>query len=93
MTLHDLPLPPAPPDLALPAAEEAVVHVETQGGQVKILYDARGAAEMLSMSQRHLDDLRRAGKIIAVQEGRGFKYRHEDLVAFAEKLPTSAEAS
>lgn len=60
---------------------------------MRILYDGPSAAEMLSVSQRHLDDLRRARKILAVKEGRGWKYRHEDLVAFAEKLPTSAEAS
>ena len=60
---------------------------------MKILYDGPSAAEVLSISQRHLDDLRRARKILAVKEGRGWKYRHDDLVAFAEKLPSSEEVA
>lgn len=59
----------------------------------KLLYDEKSAAEMLSISQRHLADLRRAGKIIAVKEGRGYKYRHQDMQAYADSLTTSAEAS
>jgi len=59
----------------------------------RILYDGKGAAEMLSISQRHLDDLRRAEKVLAVKEGRGWKYRHADLQAYADGLMTSAAAS
>jgi hypothetical protein len=58
---------------------------------VRILYDEKSASEMLSISQRHLADLRRAGKVLAVKEGRGWKYRRADLEAYAAALMTSAE--
>lgn len=60
---------------------------------MKILYDEKAASEVLSISQRHLADLRRAGKVLAVKEGRGWKYRHADLESYAAGLLTSAEAS
>lgn len=60
---------------------------------IRILYDAKTAAEMLSTSQRSIDDLRRGGKLIAVKHGRAWKYRHEDLVAYADSLQTSMETS
>ena len=60
-------------------------------GSVKISYDEKSAAEMLSISQRHMADLRRAGKFLAVREGRGWKYRHADLEMYADGLVKSAE--
>jgi len=60
---------------------------------MRLLYDAKAAAEMLSMSQRRLADLRRAGKITAVEDGRGWKYLHADLEAYAAGLVTYAEVS
>ena len=59
----------------------------------KILYDKSSAAEVLSTSERRVDELRRAGKLLAVQDGREWKYRADDLQAYADSLITSAEAS
>lgn len=56
----------------------------------RILYDTEGAAEMLSTSTRHIHELRRAGKLEAVQEGRVKKFRHEELVRFANSLEAAS---
>lgn len=59
----------------------------------KILYDRDGAAEQISTSPRRVDELRRAGLLLAVQDGREWKFRAEDLQAYVDRLKTSAEAS
>lgn len=53
---------------------------------VKLLYDKRAAAEMLSMSERRIDELRRSGKLLAVKDGRESKYTHEDLQRYVASL-------
>ena len=61
-----------------------------KGGDVsteKLLYTADEAAELLSMSRRRLDELRRAGDILAVRDGRSFKFRRDDLIEYASRLP------
>lgn len=57
----------------------------------RILYGAEEAAEALSTSVRRIHDLRRAGKLLAVQDGREWKFRHDDLCRYADGLKTSAE--
>ena len=56
----------------------------------RILYDKESAAVMLSCSARQIDELRRAGRLIAVRMGREHKFRHIDLVAYADSLAVSA---
>lgn len=58
--------------------------------QVRALLDRRQAAEALATSPRRVDDLRRAGLLVAVLDGREWKYRPEDLMDYAAALPTSA---
>lgn len=55
----------------------------------RILYSKQGAAEQLSCSPRQIDELRRAGKLVAVHMGREFKFRHADLQAYADSLAVS----
>jgi hypothetical protein len=57
------------------------------------LFDKFGAADYLATSPRRIDELRRAGKLIAVADGRTYKYTVSDLDAFIQSLPTSAEVS
>ncbi len=54
----------------------------------RLLYDAEGAAELLSTTKTRVDDLRRAGKLTAVQDGRQFKYSRDDLQSYVDGLPT-----
>jgi hypothetical protein len=55
----------------------------------RILLDAETAAEMLSIkSKDRVDELRLSGKLVAVKDGREYKYRLEDLQAYADSLPT-----
>lgn len=56
----------------------------------RILYDKTAAAEALSTSERRIDELRRAGILIAVQDGRERKYLHSELERYANSLPTSS---
>lgn len=53
----------------------------------KGLFNKDGAAEYLSTSTRRVDELRRAGILTAVQDGRENKYRLSDLEAYIEGLP------
>lgn len=55
----------------------------------KGLFDKDAAAEFLSTSDRRVDDLRRAGLLTAVQDGREYKYRLADLEAYIEGLPVA----
>jgi excisionase family DNA binding protein len=50
------------------------------------LFDKSGAAEYLSTSERRVDELRRAGDLTAVVDGREYKYRRADLDAYCDGL-------
>ncbi|GAA2418521.1 helix-turn-helix domain-containing protein [Mycolicibacterium llatzerense] len=54
------------------------------------LYDRDAAAEYLSTSPRHIDDLRRGGKLIAVFEGGKNKFPREELDRYIDGLKESA---
>lgn len=54
----------------------------------RLLYDANGAAEMLSTTPRRIHDMRRAGILVAVKEGRTYKFRRDDLQAYVDSLDT-----
>jgi hypothetical protein len=74
--------------------ENATLAVETEGVEVsRILYDKAAAAEQLSTSPRRVDELRRAGQLIAVVDGGQYKYTATDLQRYVDGLKTSAEAS
>jgi excisionase family DNA binding protein len=53
----------------------------------RLLYDKAAAAEMLSTSERRIDELRRAGHLTAVRDGREYKYRVADLEDYVASLP------
>ena len=54
----------------------------------RILYDAESAATALSIkSKDRVDELRRSGDLVAVKDGREYKYRLADLQAYADALP------
>lgn len=53
---------------------------------IRGLYDRDNAAEYLSTSPRHVDDLRRGGKLISVFEGGKNKFRREDLDRYIDSL-------
>ncbi|MGE2733798.1 helix-turn-helix domain-containing protein [Mycolicibacterium vaccae] len=55
----------------------------------RVLYDKTAAAEQLSTSERRIDELRRARKLIAVQDGREWKYPHDELERYANSLKAS----
>ncbi|OCB55664.1 hypothetical protein A5722_17135 [Mycobacterium vulneris] len=55
----------------------------------RLLYDKASAAEQLSTSVRRIDELRRAGRLIAVQDGREFKYTRAELQRYIDSLKTS----
>lgn len=59
----------------------------------RILYDKTGAADMLSTSERRIDELRRAGLLVAVQDGREFKYTAAELQRYVDTLRTSVEVA
>lgn len=52
----------------------------------RLLYDADGAAELLSTTKRRIHELRRAGELAAVSDGREFKFRATDLQAYIDGL-------
>lgn len=53
----------------------------------KGLFDKESAAIYLSTSERRVDELRRAGHLLSVADGREFKYRRADLDLYIEQLP------
>lgn len=55
----------------------------------RFLYDQSGAARMLSTSERRVDEPRRAGRLIAVQDGREWKYTPGDLQLYVRTLKTA----
>jgi hypothetical protein len=54
----------------------------------RFLYDADGAAELLSTSPRRIHELRRAGKLAAVEDGRVLKFTADELQRYADALPS-----
>jgi excisionase family DNA binding protein len=50
------------------------------------LFDKDSAASYLSTSARRIDELRRAGELIAAIDGREYKFRRSDLDAYIEGL-------
>ena len=53
----------------------------------KLLYDHNAAAELLSTSPRRIHELRRAGTLAAVQDGRSLKFAKQELERYATSLP------
>lgn len=53
---------------------------------MKLLYDKAAAAEALSTSERRIDELRRAGELNAVQDGREFKFTATELQRYVDSL-------
>lgn len=54
------------------------------------LFDRDRAAEFLSTSARRVDELRRAGVLRAVRDGREFKFTSAALAEYIDGLPVSA---
>lgn len=50
------------------------------------LYDADAAAAKLSTTKRRIHELRRSGKLAAVQDGRHFKFTHTELQRYIDSL-------
>lgn len=55
--------------------------------QVRIRYTKAEAAEQLSISVRHLDELRQAGLINARIDGSRVYFDHSELVSYAKSRP------
>jgi excisionase family DNA binding protein len=55
---------------------------------IRVLYDTDAAAELLSTSPRRIHELRRAGKLAAVSDGRKFKFAVDELQRYAASLPS-----
>jgi excisionase family DNA binding protein len=53
----------------------------------KLLFDHDGAAELLSTTARRIHELRRAGKIAAVHDGRQLKFTRDELERYVAGLP------
>ncbi|MBN7375697.1 helix-turn-helix domain-containing protein [Mycobacteroides abscessus subsp. massiliense] len=54
------------------------------------LFDREQAAEFLSTSARRVDELRRAGVLRAVRDGREYKFTSSALASYIASLPVSA---
>ena len=52
----------------------------------RLLHNKTSAAEMLSTSERRIDELRRAGLLCAVIDGREFKFTAEELQRYVDGL-------
>lgn len=53
----------------------------------RLLYDAEGAAELLSTTPLRISELRCAGKLGAVLDGKKYKFTADELRRHAEQLP------
>jgi hypothetical protein len=53
----------------------------------KLLYDAEGAAEVLSTTPKRISELRRAGVLGAVLDGKKYKFTADELQRYAQQLP------
>jgi excisionase family DNA binding protein len=58
----------------------------------QFLYTKQQAATALAMSTGRLNDLIRAGKITAVQDGGRVKFTSADLQAYVDSLPSSVDS-
>ena len=54
----------------------------------RLLYDAEGAAELLSTTKTRVHELRKSGALPARQDGRQYKFSRDDLQAYIDGLPT-----
>lgn len=54
----------------------------------KLLYDALDAAALLSKTERQIHELRRAGVLAAVKDGRKFKFEFAELQRYVDSLPS-----
>lgn len=52
-----------------------------------LLYDAEGAAHLLSTTPKRVSELRRAGKLAAVLDGRKYQFKHDELCRYMDLLP------
>jgi len=53
----------------------------------KLLYSHDSAAELLDTTARRVHELRRAGSLAAVQDGRSLKFSQQELERYAASLP------
>jgi excisionase family DNA binding protein len=53
----------------------------------KLLYSHDSAAELLDTTARRVHELRRAGSLAAVQDGRSLKFTKQELERYAASLP------
>lgn len=53
-----------------------------------LLYSADAAADQLGTTTRRIHELRRAGKLLAVLDGRQYKFRSQDLQDYVDSLPS-----
>lgn len=51
------------------------------------MYDAEGAAELLSTTPKRVSELRRAGVLGAVLDGKKYKFPLDELERYAASLP------
>jgi excisionase family DNA binding protein len=54
------------------------------------LLDRREAGEYLNCSAKRVDDLRKAGVLVARRDGRAWRYTFDDLDTYIEALTRSA---
>lgn len=52
----------------------------------KLLYDAEGAAELLSTTAKRISELRRAGELSAVKDGKKYKFTSSELQRYVDSL-------
>lgn len=64
--------------------------METTQVRSEPIRDRVFAADYLDTSPRRVDELRKAGILPAVRDGRRWKFRRSDLDAYVASLPTSA---
>lgn len=60
--------------------------------QQRIRYTKSEAAQLLSISERALDRLREAGKIIGRLDGRNVYFDHDELVSYAKSRPAEGDS-
>lgn len=53
----------------------------------RLLYDAEGAAELLSTTPKRVSELRRAGELCAVLDGKKYKFTADELQRYVNRLP------
>ncbi|OMC28875.1 helix-turn-helix domain-containing protein [Mycobacterium colombiense] len=53
----------------------------------RLLYDTLSAARLLDTTERRIHELRRAGVLAAVMDGRKYKFTAEELRRYVDHLP------